>query len=228
MSFNTVSPKLQAQKAIKDAWALFKDNLGTILTLMLVGLILVLIWSAFWYGIWSLFPHHIQSNALFHLIFQTLVTTFSVLASANVSLKLAKGEAVSVKDIYDRWDIFPEMFTATFLYTLILPIAFLFLIVPGFIVGARWFLYDFVIIDQGLSPLKALEKSWHLVTGSTWSMIGLLFMTFGLLLLGALALGIGLFFTYPITALARAMAYRQLTNVASQTEPITIDVTPVS
>lgn len=61
--------------------------------------------------------------------------------------------------------------------------AFLLLIVPGFIVMARWSVASQLIIARGTGPIEAMSESWELTRSRQWTIVG--FYCFFSLALGA-------------------------------------------
>lgn len=49
---------------------------------------------------------------------------------------------------------------------------FIFFIIPGIILAARFSLMPYVIAVEGLGPINALKRSWQLTKSNTWNMIG--------------------------------------------------------
>ena len=86
-------------------------------------------------------------------------------------------------------------------------------IVPGIILAIMWQFFGYVIVEQPtMTSTDAMRRSAEITKGYRWPLFGL-----GLLLLlinfvGALLLGVGLIFTYGITAVTVAWAYKTLSG----------------
>lgn len=104
------------------------------------------------------------------------------------------GKTVSIKEANEQlplkysWNIVGY----TILYGLAVGVGFLFFVVPGLILLARWGLGLFVIADEKVGPIDAIKKSWVLTAGNTWNMLGAIFtqnliLGQSLLLLGTLS-----------------------------------------
>ena len=63
-----------------------------------------------------------------------------------------------------------------------------------------------------MGAVEALKESWRLVwsQGHFWKVVGMAFLSVFVILLGALALGVGLFFAVPLVAVAGAGLYEEL------------------
>ena len=89
----------------------------------------------------------------------------------------------------------------------------LFLIIPGIIAAVGLSQSFYVLQDRPeLGAVEALKESWRLVwtQGHFWKVVGMAFLSVFVILLGALALGVGLFFAVPVVAVAGAGLYEEL------------------
>ena len=86
-------------------------------------------------------------------------------------------------------------------------------IVPGIILAIMWHFFGYVIVqDPATGPTDAMRRSAEITRGSRWQLFGLGLLLFGINILGALACGIGIVFTYGITAIAVAYTYKTLSG----------------
>jgi uncharacterized membrane protein len=73
--------------------------------------------------------------------------------------------------------------------------------------------YKFLIVDdENLKAVAALKKSLAITDGKFWSITLFLISIIVLNILGALAFGIGLILTIPVTTIAYAIVYRKLAS----------------
>ena len=80
------------------------------------------------------------------------------------------------------------------------------------ILAIKFSLCFYFVIDKGLGPIKALKASSMATTGASLSLFFFYIVCSLINLLGAFCFIIGLFATVPITVLAMADAYRQLSE----------------
>jgi uncharacterized membrane protein len=73
-------------------------------------------------------------------------------------------------------------------------------------------LYPFVLLDRDYGVVRAFHVAWSLTEGAIFELVIFYAVVLALNLVGALLLGIGLLVTIPITILAQAHAYKQLTE----------------
>ena len=100
----------------------------------------------------------------------------------------------------------------------ILLIAILILI-PIVYVSLKTSFVNFYIIDQSLSPVDSIKKSWKITTNQTHNIFLFVLVLFILnLFIGIISLGMGLFFSFPISILFICQYYRILDNKRSYNE----------
>ena len=84
-------------------------------------------------------------------------------------------------------------------------------IIPGIIVGIIFMFYGYLIVENPtLGPTDALKKASEMTKGRIGELFVFGLALFGINLVGAILCGVGLLFTYGITAVAVAYAYRTL------------------
>lgn len=91
---------------------------------------------------------------------------------------------------------------------IVIPLAVVILI--RVILSLFWFQY--LIVDQNLGPMKSLEVSRSLMPGNYFTLFALLLFAGILVALGVLMLGIGVFFTLPLSMILLSAAYDQITG----------------
>lgn len=99
------------------------------------------------------------------------------------------------------------------------------MIVPGIILGIKFWFFDYFIMDKKVGPIEALKRSAELTSGVKWKLFLFFLALTGINILGALLLLIGLFLTIPTTMMAAAFVYRKL---LAQTESLEPRTTPQS
>ena len=88
-------------------------------------------------------------------------------------------------------------------------------IIPGIILSVRFQFFGWAIVDRELGPFEAMQESWELTRGSFWNLVLLWLVLAGINILGALALGVGLLITSPMSMVAVGFVYRRLEETAA-------------
>ena len=97
--------------------------------------------------------------------------------SANMLfLKAARKQEVDLKEIILGFKYYMNIVLANLLTTALIGIALVALIIPGIIVACRLAFVSYLVMDQKLDPVSAVEKSWQMTSGYTWKIffLGLL------------------------------------------------------
>jgi uncharacterized membrane protein len=86
-------------------------------------------------------------------------------------------------------------------------------VIPGLILAFLLCFYGYAIVDERTDDaMEALKMSWNLVTKNVGSLLLLFILAILINLVGVLLCVVGLLFTYPITAVAIAYAWRTLSG----------------
>ena len=81
---------------------------------------------------------------------------------------------------------------------------------PGIIWSLKYAFVRYFIVDKGLSIKEAFLESSKITSGSKWNIFWLSILIAIINILGALAFGVGLLLSIPITIMAYAYVYRKL------------------
>lgn len=99
---------------------------------------------------------------------------------------------------------------ASILYGLMVLIGCLFFLIPGIYLAVKYGFYGYLIADKKLGAFGALKMSGQLTEGVKWLIVGFSLASFGVILLGVLAFGIGLLVAIPVVGVGFAFVYRSL------------------
>lgn len=91
-------------------------------------------------------------------------------------------------------------------------------IVPLLYFALRFQFYAFALVDRRATPAESLRESWHMTQGQTAETAFLWVLLVGVNVLGILALGVGIFFSFAVSILAMGDMYRQLSRPGFEPE----------
>jgi hypothetical protein len=132
----------------------------------------------------------------------------------RAALAVTEGRAPEVNMLF-LTDGFGAYLVASILVVIGITLGLVLLIVPGIILAIMWHFFGYVIVeDPTTGSIDAMKRSAEITRGYRWQLFGL-----GLLLIlinfaGFLALGVGMIFTYGITAITVAYTYKVLSGQA--------------
>lgn len=114
---------------------------------------------------------------------------------------------VSIAHYYDK--TIPLALTLALMYVICI-IGFVLLVIPGIYLSVAYYMAMPLVVEKGLGPWEALETSRQAISKRWFSVFGLCVLVGLINMLGGLALGIGLIWTVPFTAIAFGILYRNM------------------
>lgn len=158
-------------------------------------------------------------------ILSMFVSTFATFTFTRIGLSAIEGRAFGWKDVFEvHWKTFALFLVATILTGIVYIVGLALLVVPFIIALVRLNLFGYALVGEGASPVDSLRRSWLLTKGYFWKLVGLFLASALLVLLGALALGVGVFVAMPVISLAIAHVYDRLRSAASTATPVAPEV----
>lgn len=127
-----------------------------------------------------------------------------------IILHLLRTDHFDFNRFNDGFNVFLPAMLAGLLIGIFAAIGFAFCIIPGIIITAMYLFPCLLIVDRKLEFWDAMEASRKLVSQDLVGFIGFWLAIVGVNLLGALACGIGLLVSVPVTWCAIVIAYREL------------------
>ena len=197
-------------EALRIGWRTTKSNLKPFLIIGAVGALLSLIGRAL-----AAPSDGTALRAPLSIVIELLQVAV-MLAYARAALRAYDGRPIGVDRPMDLVARFWMFLLTVFLYGLIVSAGLLLLVVPGVYWGLKFLFAPFLVVDRRLTAIEALRESSRLTRGVKWPLLGFALAAFGLNLVGALALGIGLIVTLPITYVAAVHILRRLQERAAE------------
>lgn len=105
------------------------------------------------------------------------------------------------------------------------------LTIPGIIVGIMFGYYKYEILEKDISPMQALKESRKITKGYRFKILGLMFVSVLLVILGFICVFVGSLFAIPLVIFAETVVYKKLStripSPESKTEPAQAEETVV-
>ncbi len=209
------------------AWERFKDKMGTAVIANLIASIITIIGMIPVIGVFvTIMILAEQSggdpNPLYFLwLIPAMVVTIAVMLFITpgltlLYLKIARGDDIDIGNgiamIFSGGRFFVKTAICGTLFGLMVGFGFLALIVPGIILGLRYWPYLFVIVDEDPPGLECFSRSAELTKGN-WGAILLLGISGAFINIAAQAVcGIITLFTQPFNSMLFATAYVKMTG----------------
>jgi len=201
--------------AVRYGWGKMKERLGFWIVLMLIIGVISYLPQALSQPMMESSP---ATATLINLI-GAVISTFVSIGIVSISLMIYDGKPVTYVDLFSRRELFWRYLGGNILYGLIVALGTLLLIVPGLVWAIKYQFVPYAIVDRGVGATESLRMSARLTDGVKWGLAVYTLALFGVLLLGALALGVGLFVALPVVVMAEAYMYRYRLSAAGGTAP---------
>jgi uncharacterized membrane protein len=185
-------------------WNAYWKNVGPMLLITIVIIAIQVVFSIL---------GNVSDSAFIRIFFSLvgwIVGMILALGLYRASLAVVKGQTPDVAMLFQVEGL-GSYIVAAILYGLMVFVGLIFCIIPGIILAIMFMFYGYLIVeDPTLGPTDALKKAQEITKGRLGELFVFGLALFGINLVGALLCGVGLIFTYGITAIAVAYAYRTL------------------
>lgn len=126
-------------------------------------------------------------------------------------LRYMRDERPNVADVFSGFKTrYLNIILANLLVVAICGIGFLLFFIPGIIFLCRLAFVPYLVMDKGLEPVEAIEKSWFMTRGHGWRIFGMFLLAIPLILLGFCALIVGVVFAIMWISCAFASLYHAI------------------
>jgi uncharacterized membrane protein len=191
---------LNSSDYIRKGWEMFKGNIGEFIGFTLIVFAVSAVSS--------------KMEAFGSLLFSSLAAPLYA-GYTIAAFRILSGQPLQFGDFFKGFNYFLPLFLASFASGLLVGVGFVLLIIPGIYLAIGYMLTTFLVIDHRMEFWQAMETSRKIVTKNWFSFFGFALLLGLVNLLGALALGVGLLVSIPVTACAAAVAYKEIVGLNS-------------
>ncbi|MEI8103041.1 MAG: hypothetical protein WCG61_05905 [Chlorobium sp.] len=188
------------QSYLRQGWVMFRGHVGEFVGFTLVIFVVWLVTALFDAG----------SSLLFSSVAAPFYAGYSVAA-----FRYASGQPLQFSDFFRGFNYFLPLFLASLASTLLVTVGFVLLLLPGLYLAIGYMFTTFLVIDYRMEFWQAMEVSRAIISRNWFSFLGFAVVLFALNIFGALAFGIGLLITVPVTSCAAAIAYKEIVGLSS-------------
>jgi uncharacterized membrane protein len=191
-------------RAISYGWTAYWKNAGPLIVLALVVIVVNFVIGIVGQNV---------SGAAPRLVLQLIGFVVGIVLAMGLiraSLSVVEGRTPTVSLLFQT-EGFGAYLVASIIVTIGVVIGLILLIVPGLILAIMWQFFGYVIVENpAMGPTDALRRSADITRGHRWQLFGLGILLIAINLVGLLACGVGLIFTYGITVITLAYTYKTL------------------
>lgn len=215
--------ELRPIEVIKTAWANLKGFkttfwLAALVYVALSGVVAIVLGLVF--GLFTGFategPLYIISSIL-EQVASTLVLGPLGAGFYMLAIKFSVGKRIEVGELFKHFGKTIPIFLMFLLMYLTVFVGLVLLVLPGIYLLVAYQFALPLMVEKNMGPWEALNTSRKIITHKWFNMLGFNFVALGVVLLGALALLVGLLWAIPLTSLALATLYRDIVGVEAST-----------
>lgn len=156
-----------------------------------------------------------DGQAMIDPVWQILIAAYGFLifpvvkyGASLLYVRYMRNDEADIRDIFDGFrKNYLNIVLANLMVAAIVVMGFILLIVPGVVFACRLSFVPYLVMDKGLDPVAAVEKSWNMTRGHGFRIFGMFLMGIPLVLLGFLLLAVGAFFSFILISCAFASLY---------------------
>ena len=221
-SVEGVPTRIEAGEVLNRSWAIFKNEMGMCIALVLLPGFL---------NVFAQIPSNVISflqqskiidddfqivAALAQVAFGLLASAFSYFMSIGQTialLKIARGQQAEISDLFTGGRFFWRAVGAGILFGLMTLAGFVCLIVGMFIVMLIFGPYLYALVDRDVGPVESLSVAYRITTNNLFALFVLGLAIFGLTILGLIPCGLGLIVVAPFGMFVQAVAYLEMSGL---------------
>jgi len=163
----------------------------------------------------SMFVVHEAANTTASTLLSIFVAAYAILVlpvlvygGDLLYVKYMRDELANVAGVFDGFKKnYLNIILANLLVVAIVGIGLLVLIVPGIIFACRLSFVPYLVMDKGLDPVAAVEKSWTMTRGHGWRIFGMYLLSIVMFFVGLCLLIVGALFALMWSGCAFASLY---------------------
>lgn len=128
----------------------------------------------------------------------------------RVTLRVARGQEADVGMLFQGGEQFFRFAMVSLLYGIIVGLGTLAFIVPGIYLALRFWPATYFVVDKDCGVSDAFTLAGQFTEGNKMSLIYVFFLSVAVMLLGAIALCVGLIVAYPVVSMMWTIAYMMM------------------
>ena len=157
-------------------------------------------------------PEAAAAVAIVGNLLSNLVQMFLGIGQAIISLKIARGLPATVGDLFSGGSRFLPVLGGSLLAGIALVIGFMLCVVPGILLLIWFWPFYYLVVDEKASVTESFGTASMITEGNRLTTIVLWLVSIGAMILGFLALCVGVIFAAPFVSLLWATGYLMMSG----------------
>jgi uncharacterized membrane protein len=208
-----MNPTFTIKETLSQAWTTVKSQIW-----VLVGLFIGYTIINFTLGI---FTSYSLMGAIVSIV-SVLITCLFILGYIRNLFQALDGEEPQFSAYGQESRKIFKFLAAYIIVLIILLIGFALLIIPGIYLTIRLQFFSAFIVDEDCGAVESLKRSWEITKGQEWPLFLLILTMIGIILIGCILFGIGIFVATPVCYTMGLIVYRKLNSPLKVLEEIDI------
>ena len=187
-------------------------------TMILIGIVTVLVSVLFGFlsGIMGAAGDLGVSLSMIIVLASYVISFWLSYNTVKMILKMTDGHKVDIKELFYFDDMSANKvgmyFLANLAYGLVVLVGLVLLIIPGIYFGVKYMFVPYLVLDKDMGIADAFKKSADMTDGKIWKLIGVSFLSFGIVIVGLIALLVGVIPAIILITFASTFIYRKLVD----------------
>ncbi len=130
---------------------------------------------------------------LFATAYAFLFAPVITYSSKLIYIDAVRDKDIDLKKLIAGFNNYLNIILANLLKTALIVMGFFFFIIPGIVLCCRLAFVSYLVMDENLDPIRAIERSWKLTRGIGWNIFFMAIMSFFIGFFGFILLIVGIF-----------------------------------
>ncbi len=206
---HTLTPSIGG--SFSFAWdKMFKQFLPLIIVIIIAGIITGPVQGTFKADEFHLW---LVPVIMFGLAYTFLLVPVIDYGEQFMFLKAMREEKLEIRDLFSGFSRqYVDIILANLIVFALAILGFLMLVIPMFIVLCRLAFVPYIIMDQKLEPMAAIERSWEMTRGHGWKVFFMGIISIFIFILGLIFCFVGVFISLMWIHSAFAVLYQSVLN----------------
>lgn len=218
--------KFNLEESFRKGWELTKKHWAVLVLAFLITLALSLaigLVTGLFSVIFESVPELGTGVYLFMQLISIIVSLWTTYNLYHMMIKLNDGKTVKATDVIhfsnEMLPKFGNYILGNLLLVLVILLGFIAFIIPGIYFSVRFMFVPYLLIDKNMGVMDAFKKSSDMTRGEIWHLIGFSLLSFGIIIVGLIALLVGVIPAAILISLTTVVIYRKLeSHVHSSTK----------
>jgi hypothetical protein len=211
---------VSVEQIFNYAWQIWQANLGLLVGVTLVVAVMTNGVSYLFQGIEFALQENDAAEAAIavgglRIILGLVIETFLTAGETIIVLKLVRRQPAEFSDLFSGGPIFLPLLGFSILYGLAVTLGFVLLIVPGILLLLMWWPAYYLVLERKAGVIDSFSVVQTITKNNWGTAFVMALLSFGIMLLGLLALCIGVLFAAPLVSAMWATAYLMMSGQLS-------------